>query len=148
LGGILPTAYARVAPDGNAGLNSSSSGRQARNWDLPAWRHVVEPDQIDVLALTVLRHLEEVDHTLETRLSRQLWSDIRETDRQDRIHFDLTLFHAVAVADLDVRTHPYPDAASDFSATNSIAQALGEDHLESLLLGDERRDARACTVTR
>jgi hypothetical protein len=103
----------------------------------------VEPDQIDVLALTVLRHLEEVDHTLEARLSRQLWSDIRETDRQDRFHLDLTLFHAVAVADLDVGTHPYPDAASDFSATNSIAQALGEDHLESLLLGDERRDARA-----
>jgi hypothetical protein len=102
----------------------------------------VEPDQIDVLALTVLRHLEEVDDTLETRLSRQLWSDIGKTDRQDRIHLDLALFHAVAVADLDVGTHPYSDAASDFSAANSIAQALGEDHLESLLRADARSAAR------
>lgn len=98
----------------------------------------MEPDQIDVLALTVLRDLEEVDHTLETRLSRQLWSDIPEADLQDRIHLDLTLFHAVAVADLDMGTHPYSDAASDFAATNSIAQALGEDHLESLLPAEER----------
>ena len=88
----------------------------------------MESDEIDVLAPTVLRDLEEVDHTLETRRARQLWSDIRETDRQDRIHLDLTLFHPVAVADLYVWTHPYADAASDFAAPNSVAQALGEDH--------------------
>jgi hypothetical protein len=41
----------------------------------------VKPDQIDVLASTVLRDFEEVDYTLETRLSRQLWSDVRECDR-------------------------------------------------------------------
>src|SRR5216684_4257775 len=88
------------------------------NYALPAWRHVVEPDQINILALAVLRDLEEVDHTVETRLSRQLWSDIRKTDRQDRIHFDLTLFHGVADADRHAGTHPYSHAARDFSATN------------------------------
>jgi len=93
----------------------------------------VEPDQIDVLALAVLRDLEEVDHPLETRLPREVWRDVFEADRQDRIHLDLTLFHAVAVADLDVGTHPYADAARDFAAPNSLAQALGEDHSESLL---------------
>jgi hypothetical protein len=94
----------------------------------------VESNQIDVLALTVLRDLEQVDHTLETRRSRQLWSDISEIDRQDRIYLDLTLFHPVAVADLYMGTHPYADAASDFAAPNSVAQALCEDHLESLLV--------------
>jgi len=80
----------------------------------------VEPDKIDVLPPTVLRDLEEVDHTLETRRSSELRSDVRETDRQDRIHLDLTLFHPVAVADLDVWTQPYPDAARDVAAANSV----------------------------
>jgi hypothetical protein len=43
----------------------------------------VEPDKIDVLAATVLRGLEEVDHTFETRLARQVWSDVPEPNRQD-----------------------------------------------------------------
>jgi len=132
---LLPKAYARVPPDYNAGFRSSSSGRHARNSELAAWTHVVESDQIDVLALAVLRDLEEVNHTLETRRSRQLWSDIRETDRQDRIYLDLTLLHPIAVADLYVGTHPYADAASDFAAPNSVAQALREDHSESTCRG-------------
>jgi hypothetical protein len=139
---LLPRAYARVTSDCNAGLSSSFSRRYAQNRELAGWRHVVKSDEIDVLAPTVLRDLEEIDHTLETRRSSQLWSDIRETDRQDRIHLDLTLFHPVAVAHLYVRTHPYPDAASDVAAANSVAQALGEDHLESLLLAYERRNVR------
>jgi hypothetical protein len=32
-----------------------------------------------------------------------------------------------------VGPHPYSDAASDLSAANSVAQALGEHHEESLL---------------
>jgi hypothetical protein len=95
----------------------------------------VKPDQIDLLATTMLGDLEEVDHTLEARLPSQLGSDVRETDGQDGIYLDLTLFHPVAVADLDVRTHPYPDAASDVAAANAAAQALGEDHLADLSSG-------------
>jgi hypothetical protein len=83
----------------------------------------------------VLRDFEQVDYTLEARLSSQLGSDVREIDGQDRIYLDFTLFHPVAVADLYVRTHPYSDAASDVAATNSIAQALREEHFEGLLLG-------------
>ena len=93
----------------------------------------MEPDQIDVLAVTVLRDLEEVDHTVETRFPRQLWRDVGEADRLDRIHLDLTLFHAVAGAHVDVGTRPYSDAARDVSAANSLAQALREDHEGSLL---------------
>src|SRR6266850_6957608 len=99
---------------------------------LAAWTHVVEPNQIDILAFTVLRDLEQIDHTQETRLSRQFWSDIRKTDRRDRIHLDLTFFHTIPGANLHVGTRPYPDTASDFSASNSLAKTLAEHHEESL----------------
>jgi hypothetical protein len=88
----------------------------------------VEPDQVYVFALTVLRNPEEVDHALEARLSRQLRSDVREPNWQDRIDLDLTFFHPVAIANLDVGAHPYSDAARDSSATDSVAQTLSEDH--------------------
>jgi hypothetical protein len=81
----------------------------------------VEPNQIDIFTLTVLRNLEQIDDTKETRFASQLWSDIRKTDRLDRIHFDRTFLHAVPDAHFDMRTRPYSDTASDFSATNSLA---------------------------
>ena len=81
----------------------------------------MEPNQIDIFAFAVLRDLKQIEHPQETRLSRQLWSDIRETYRRDRIYLDLTLFHAIPGAHFDVGTRPYPDAARDFSAANSFA---------------------------
>ena len=92
----------------------------------------MEPDQIDILAFSVLRNFEEIEHAEETRCARQLWSDIYETDLLDRINLDFTLFHSIPPAHLDVRTLPYSDAASDFAAPNSVAEALGEDHRASL----------------
>src|SRR5207247_6985684 len=79
----------------------------------------------------------------ETRRARQLWSDIREAERQDRIHLDLTLFHPVAVADPYVWTHPYANAASDFAAPNPVAQALREDHFKSLPVTAARKRRRS-----
>ena len=92
----------------------------------------MEPNQIDILAPAMLRHFEQIDHTQKSRLARQLWRDIRKTDRLDRIHLDLTFFHTVPGAHFDMGTRPYAHAASDFSATNSLAKTLGEDHEESL----------------
>jgi hypothetical protein len=88
----------------------------------------VEPDQVDLLAPAVLRDLQQVYHSPEARLSRELRSDVREAHRQDRIHLDSTFLHAVAVSDLDVGPRPYSDAARDVSTANSVAQALGEEH--------------------
>jgi len=92
----------------------------------------VKPNQIDIFAFTVLGNLEQIDETQETRLARQRWGDIGKTDGRDGIHLDLTFFHTVPGAHLDVRTHPDPDAAGDFSAANSLAKAFGEHHAESL----------------
>ena len=35
---------------------------------LDTWTHMVEPNQIDILAFTVLRDLQQIDHTQKTRL--------------------------------------------------------------------------------
>src|SRR5439155_25620501 len=94
--------------------------------NLPLWRHVVEPDEIDVLALTMLRDFEEVQHAKETRLASELRSNVRETDRLDRIVFDFALVHTIPCAGLDVRMHPYPDAARDVAGTNALPLSLGE----------------------
>jgi len=94
----------------------------------------VEPNQINVLAFTVLGNLEQIDETQETRLARQLWSDIRKTDRRDRIHLDLTFLHPVPVTHFDVGTLPYSDTASDLSAAHSLAKTLGERHEEKFTL--------------
>lgn len=97
----------------------------------------MEPNQVDIFASTVLGDLEQIDETKETRLARQLWSDIGKTDRLDRIHLDLTFFHPVPRTHFDMGTHPYSDAASDFSATNSLAKPLGEHHAQSLHAAEE-----------
>jgi uncharacterized protein YdhG (YjbR/CyaY superfamily) len=92
----------------------------------------VETDQIDILAPSVFRDLQQINHTQEPRLSRQLRSDVHKADRLDGVHLDLTFFHAVSSARFDVRAHPDPYAARDFSAANSLAETLGERHDESL----------------
>ena len=88
----------------------------------------MEPDEVDILAPAVLRDLEQIHQAEEARFARQLRSDIQVTDRLYRIHFDLTLFHTVPSAYLDMGAHPDSNAASDFSAANSLAKALGEYH--------------------
>ena len=92
----------------------------------------MEADQVDIFALPVLRYFEQIDDAQESGLSRQCWSDLLKTDGFDRIHFDLTFFHLVAVAGFNVGALPYPDAACDLSSTNPVAEPLGEHHEESL----------------
>jgi len=93
----------------------------------------VEPNQINILAFTVLGDLEQIDQAQETRLARQLRSDVRKPERLDGIHFDLTFLHPITGAYLDVERLPNSDAAGDLSAPDSVAQTLGEDHEKSLL---------------
>ena len=92
----------------------------------------MEPDQINILALTVLRHVQKIDDTKETRFPRQLWSNIRETDRLDGINFDFALFNGVSGTDLDMWAGPDSDTARNFSPSNSLAKTPGEYHEEIL----------------
>jgi hypothetical protein len=97
----------------------------------------VESNQVNVLALSVLRDLQQIDDAQETRLSRQLWSNLKKANRLDGIYLDLTFLHAVAGAHLCVRTRPDSDAACDFATTYSLAKTLGEYHKESLQSGGQ-----------
>ena len=92
----------------------------------------MEPDQVDILALPVLRDLQQIDEPQESRLSRQLWSDFLKADLLDGIHFNLALLHLVPVAGFDARGLPYPDTASNLSPANPVAKPLSERHQEIL----------------
>jgi hypothetical protein len=80
--------------------------------------------------------LEQVVHTRESRLAGQIMSDIRETNRRDRIHDDLSVVHPVMTARLDMGARPDADAAPDPPAPDSLANALGEHHDDSSPDGD------------
>jgi len=55
----------------------------------------VKTDQIDILARTMFRHLEEIDYTEKPRLNRQRMSDILNRDLLDGIHLDFTSSYLV-----------------------------------------------------
>ena len=88
----------------------------------------MEPDEIDVLAWTVLRNLEKIDQAEESGLSRQLRSDIQEADRLNGIHFDFAFYHPVSRTDFDVRTCPDSNAARNLPAPNSLSKTLRKNH--------------------
>jgi uncharacterized protein RhaS with RHS repeats len=80
----------------------------------------------------VLRYFEQVKDAEKSRLPRQLWSDVRESDGVDGVHLDLALIQTVAASHCDARAYPESHAARDLSATDSFAKTLGEHHAESL----------------
>lgn len=99
-------------------------------------RHVVEAHQIDVFAFAVLCDFQQVEDAEKSGLASQLGSNVRKADWLDGVDLDLSLVHAVACAHSYARTYPDTDATGDLSATNSVAQPLGEHHPESLLQRD------------
>jgi len=104
----------------------------------------VKANQINILASTVLRNLEQIDDTQETRLARQLGGDIRKPDGLNRIYLDLAFFHAVSRAHSHMGTLPDSNAASDFAAANSVPKPLGEHHKGKFTLGGESARHNAC----
>lgn len=92
----------------------------------------MESDQVDCLAPPVLCHFEEVEDAKEAPGARKFGCDIGETDWLNGVNFDLSPSHAVPSPHPDVGTRPEPDAACDFSAANSLAKALCENHGGSL----------------
>jgi hypothetical protein len=89
----------------------------------------VEPDQVDVVPAAVFRRLEQILDIAETRLAREIISDIGEAHRHERIHDNLSLVHRVTTADLDVRPCPDPNAALDPAASDSLPKMFREHHV-------------------
>src|SRR5580658_7022811 len=88
------------------GVDTAEAGRLAPACLLGATPHVVESNQVNIVASTVLRHLQEIQDAKKPRLARELGRDVREPDRLDRIHLDRTLSHRVSPAYFDVGTRP------------------------------------------
>jgi hypothetical protein len=92
----------------------------------------VESDQINIFASTVFRDFEQIQNAQEARLAGQLRSDVWKAYLLNRIDLNLAFLHTVPRADGDARTLPDSNAASDFSATYSLAKSFRERHEQSL----------------
>jgi hypothetical protein len=88
----------------------------------------VKSNQIYVVALTVLCHFLQIEHSEEARFPSQFRSDVREPDRCDRLDFYLTVSHAIAAAFGDMGLGPNPDATGDLAANHPFVKTLGKDH--------------------
>ena len=88
----------------------------------------MESNQVHIVTTTVLRGLEQLRYSAETRLARQIIRDVADTNRHDRIHDDPTVVHPVVTADLDAWPFPDTDATPDLPESDSVPKALGEQH--------------------
>jgi len=93
----------------------------------------MKTNQIDVVAFTVFRHFEKIEHTQKTGLSGQLRSNVDKPDQSDRINLDFPLSHAITLAFFDMGARPNSDAAGYFSLNHSCAKALCEHHYDAPL---------------
>ena len=80
----------------------------------------------------MFRHLEEVSNALKPAGAGEIWSDLVESNRDDRINFDLPFLHSVPLAYRNAGPMPYPNAASDRTRSDPVAQILYEQHTTSL----------------
>jgi hypothetical protein len=85
-----------------------------------------------LFAGAVLGDFEEVEDAEEAGGAGELRGDVGKADEVDGVDLDFAFFHAVAVADDDVGTHPDADAAGDVATADAFAEALGEGHGRSL----------------
>jgi len=93
---------------------------------------IVEADQVDILASSMPRDLQQIGEAEETGFSRELRRNLRKLDRLDGVDLDLAFVHTVTGADPYVRTTPNANAAGNLSPTDSFAKTFGEDHAKSL----------------
>ena len=80
----------------------------------------------------MLGDLEKVQYPEKSRLKCQLRSDIRESDRLDRIYLDFSILHAIPTANADPWARPNSDGICDLSSANSLAKPLGKYHAETV----------------
>lgn len=92
----------------------------------------MKPNEIDVFAAPMFRHLEKVEYAFETACACKSRSNIVESNRDNRFDFDLARLRSVSFANGYARPMPYPDTAGDRARSDAIAQILYEEHAASL----------------
>ncbi len=99
----------------------------------------MEANDINILARTVFRHVEQVDCVLEPAGSCEIRSDVAERNRDDRIDFDFAVLHAVSLTRPYMRSLPDADAGRDLTRSHSVAKILDEEHGASLDRGEGKQ---------
>ena len=94
----------------------------------------MKADQINSLALAVFCDPEKIDDTEKAGGAGERGRDVGQADGLDRSHFDRAFFHAVTVADLNVRTRPDAHAAGNFAGTYALAKTFSEYHVKSFTI--------------
>jgi hypothetical protein len=93
---------------------------------------IMEADEVDILAFTVPRDLQQIGEAGESGFSRESRRNLRKLDRLDGVDLDLAFVHTVTGAGPNARTTPNANAAGNLSPTDSFAKTFGEDHAKSL----------------
>ena len=93
-------------------------------------------DQEDVASGSVTRHLQQVDHALESGAARELPGDVAESNGRDRVDLDVAAVHAVTTAYLDMAALPDAHGTGDVAEANSLTQTPGKYHWRT---GERRR---------
>jgi hypothetical protein len=115
------------------------SGALVNDWSWPGSRRhrrlflVVKVDEKDVPPRTVLRDLEEIYSSLESTLSGQRSSNVRQRDWAYRSNDDMAVTHAIATSHSYVTALPNSYRALDCASADCLAKLFGEDHAASVL---------------
>jgi hypothetical protein len=123
-----------MAMQKGSGIGIRDRGSGTKTHDSPsgpfpaARSEIVEPNQVNLVAATMLRNVQQLFHAAETRLACKILRDVPESDRDNRINDYVPLVHTVSTARLDVRPLPDSDATPDSPASNPVAKVLGEHH--------------------
>lgn len=88
----------------------------------------MKPNQVNVFPPAVPCCLQQILDIRKTRFSRELVSNVLESDRQDGIYDNMTVLHGIPTAYFDVRMRPDADTAFYAAAANTFAKAFCEYH--------------------
>jgi hypothetical protein len=88
----------------------------------------MEPNQVHLVAAAVFRDPQQIVDTLETGFARQIVRQLVWAHRLNRVHDDVSVVHAVAAANLHVRSGPDANAAPDPAAANPFTKVFRELH--------------------
>jgi len=94
----------------------------------------MEPNQVHLVAASVSCDFQQIIHAFEPRFAGQIVRNVGESNRRNRIHYDVALIHRITTTHLYTRTLPDTNTAFDYPEPDSRAKTFGEHHLVLYLM--------------
>lgn len=88
----------------------------------------MEADEIDILARSMLRDIEQVLDAAKAASACEGGREIVQRDRIDRVDLDRAFFHAVPLPHRDPRPVPDADCGRDGTRPHAVAEVFDELH--------------------